>query len=291
MRKHAQLSLANLPKATTKRVVNVRSDRISATAPSIHFILQFRFTTPGSVAGHVLQRGHVKRQDSVDPDHPAHLLFQRSRNGPRVSLPQFRGEHFGLKLVPKALLAKPESEYPDPPYGYSKTGKRKLRVKRKQLLIQEEDGVEVTSSAATDNSGSRTSTLTDVSLVFAIGAAIHKKSHIRTGLRRRVRNALILMIQRGAYALPDSPDLSDRSEDLQGPSPMFRLAFNECDGTQLIFPGTCPMFLTINTVDTTLNRLDIYHVPPITLVQTSSSRTCIRFTPGSTASEQRCLAT
>ena len=169
------LELKSLPRVPSPlRSVNVRLEMFSLVKPKkrrkllISSLLKFRHTTPGS--GLVLVTKHKPQPNSelFDPTYPgAHLSL-----GKRCSLaPRWVHPSLTLFAFPKAFLTKPEVPYSEPYIS---------RPYPEPLRRPEQRSVDMSMQ------------------VLAIKSRIVLKPVVRTKIKRRLKEAVRLIVTRGA---------------------------------------------------------------------------------------------
>ncbi|KII91580.1 hypothetical protein PLICRDRAFT_51722 [Plicaturopsis crispa FD-325 SS-3] len=163
--------------------------------------VNFRHNTPGTTL--------LNRNRTVDPTHPAARSFG-PRSWPTIA-PKFLSPYLKVRAIPKAILAKPDTIWPDPPYGPSE----KLSSWRERAEI--ENGLapqppEPVNSTPTWHWSHKRKPSYPVSLQFVTGKKnLHKLSSVRQAVRKRLRLAILLAVTRGADA-----DLPDKDKAVTG---------------------------------------------------------------------------
>jgi hypothetical protein len=146
-------------------------------------IIQFRHTTPGSVASLLSRDPPWSRDLAVDPTHPAVATYLSKR---APSLPALRNEFISLRAFPKALLQKPEYQWPNPPYPPA------------EIVCWEERVVNEKRNNPKKSQNATTSVM-DMSLLLVLGKkALHNKATIRRRVSKKLKVAISLIVTRGA---------------------------------------------------------------------------------------------
>lgn len=123
-------------------------------------VLQFKHNTPGTF-GPIISYS-IPPTGPLDRNHPA----ARASHSVVKTLPFTRNDAFSLRVIPKAILHKPLTPWPDPPFIPSKEPRKDSRV--------------------------------NMSLVKIIGKKnVHKSAVVRNKIGSRLKAALGLIVARG----------------------------------------------------------------------------------------------
>jgi hypothetical protein len=125
----------------------------------------------------------------MDQSHPGVVL---PRAAYTTIFPRCSNANITIRAFPKALLKRPISLWPDPPYKYAPHVKWSEQLKRLRRENVEGEVWNVNADAK------RKVDAVDMSMSFVLGKkAVHKSAPIRTRTTRRLKAAISLLVTRG----------------------------------------------------------------------------------------------
>jgi hypothetical protein len=176
---------------------------------------------------------HRTKIDLLDQTHPVVVEWQRSQFKP----PQYFSKILSVRAYPKALLQKPESPLPDPPFSFRKY------VSWEDRFASRAAGSDARLNQIINPSSSRTLKRRSLDMTFRsiITKKIHKSAVIRRKMATKLKAAISLIVVRGADAKKSTKPVEESN---QPDATQTELCFDSDEGGYWILSGNMSFVLT-----------------------------------------------